>query len=85
MIQASSTDSFSAKVRIDLNIAGQCLPVAQAGGGQLIFDTPVALCESDRIGEVVVYIDESPQRWRVRLLPGPTPTRIVSAEFELMP
>ena len=82
MIQASSVDSFSAKVRINLNIAGQCLPVAQAGGGQLIFDFPVTLSESDRTGEVVVYIDESPQRWRAKLHPTSQPSRILAADFE---
>jgi hypothetical protein len=80
MIQAPSPDSFSTKVRIDLFISGQCLPVAQAGGGQLIFDTPVTL--PDSTGEVIVYIDEAPQRWRVQLHPGPEPSRILAADFE---
>ncbi len=84
MIQASSGSSFSTKVRIDLHIGGKCLPVAQAGGGRLIFDTPITLPESDRTGEVVVYIDESPQRWRVKLRPRPGPSRILAAEFEPM-
>jgi hypothetical protein len=84
MIQASSPDSFSAKVRIDLHVASRCLPVAQAGGGQLIFDAPVTLSECERTGEVIVTIDETPQRWRVKLHPGPQPSRILSAEFEPM-
>ncbi|HMD54933.1 MAG TPA: hypothetical protein VKJ65_10325 [Phycisphaerae bacterium] len=80
MIQSISPDSFSAIVRIELHIAGKCLPVAQAGGGQLIFDKPVSLPKGD--GELVMYIDESPQRWRVFLQPESAPVRIVRASFE---
>jgi hypothetical protein len=80
MIQTSISDSFSAKVRIELRIAGRCLPVAQAGGGRLIFDEPIALPAG--VGELVVYVDESPQRWRVALGKSQGRTRFVSAEIE---
>ncbi len=75
-----SSGAFSAAVRVELLIAGKRIPVAQVGEDRLIFDKPMAF--ADLSGEVVMYIDETPQRWRVKLLPGPTPTRIVSAEFD---
>ncbi len=80
MTQVQSSGAFSTKVRIELHIAGQCLPVAQSGGGQLIFDEPVLLPSGE--GELVIYIDESPHRWRVTPRPGAAPARIVPADFE---
>ncbi|MHB1766801.1 MAG: hypothetical protein ACYCUV_02985 [Phycisphaerae bacterium] len=81
-IPVYSSGAFSAAVRIELLISGRSVPVAQVGSDRIIFDQPVAF--ADRNGEVIVYIDESPQRWRVKLRPGPEPARILAADFEPM-
>ena len=79
---SADRQAFSTKVRIELHIGGRCLPVAQSGGGQLIFDEPMTL--PGGIGELVMHIDESPHRWRVTLRPGSEPSRIVPADFEYL-
>lgn len=79
MDKMPSQDRFSTVVRIELHIAGQCFNVAQVGGGRLIFDNPVTLPTID--GELTVYIDEVPHRWRVSPRPGVGPARIVSADL----
>jgi hypothetical protein len=83
MIQVAPEGAFSAKVRIELRVADQCVPVAQIGADQMIFDVPMAFAKS--VGELSLYIDESPFRWRVKLKPGPQPARVVAADFEPLP
>ena len=57
----------SADVRLELHVAGpdgpQVLPLAQIGGGVLIFDRPTVL--PGTAGEVLAVIDGNEQRWRV--------------------
>lgn len=65
---------------MELVVNGLRIPVAQAGGGQLIFDRPTVLPEST--GVLVMQIDDHEQRWRVALQPTGKPERIVSAEFK---
>jgi hypothetical protein len=86
MNQVNTSGGFSRLVHIELHVADQCLPVAQMGGGRLIFDQPVKL--PGTIGEVLMRIDGFPagtpvttRRWRVSLRPSSVPARIVFADF----
>ena len=74
-----SSGGYSANVGIELRIKGRCIPVAQAGGGRLIFDRPITIPEST--GEVVMHIDGHERRWRVALQPTAQPERVIAAEF----
>jgi hypothetical protein len=70
---------FSAQVRIDLHINGCIYPVAQAGGGRLIFDKPVMIPEAR--GTLVMRIDGQERRWGVRLQQSDLPQRSIAAEL----
>ena len=83
ILRTASFRGHSADVRIELHVNGQCIPVAQTGGGRLIFYRPQTLPRSD--GEVRLYIDGHERRWRVSLRPGPAPDRVVSVEFPSEP
>jgi hypothetical protein len=74
-IPLTSSRGYSAEVRIELRVNGHRIPVAQTGGGQLIFHDPQTLPRTD--AEVVMHIDGHERRWRVALQPGPTPDRVV--------
>ncbi len=90
MVQIFTSSGLSRLVHIDLHTAGQCIPVAQMGGGRLIFDEPVAL--PDTVGEVRMRIDGFPagapavtKRWRVLLHAIGDPSREISANFQPIP
>jgi hypothetical protein len=61
-----ASNGYSARVRIELRVGALRIPVAQTGGGQLIFDRPTTLPASE--GEVVMHIDGHEHRWRVTSL-----------------
>jgi hypothetical protein len=71
---------YSAKVRISLHANGQIYPVAQIGGGRLIFDSPVAFPQTT--GTVVMTVDGQEERWHVAIPHQPEPTRIIAAELK---
>jgi len=79
MMRPASSKGYSANVRIELRIDGQCIPVAQTGGGRLIFDHPVTLPATT--GVVVMHVDDNESRWHVTLRPNGQPSRIIEAEF----
>ena len=70
---------YSAKVRIRLDINGQTHPVAQIGGGRLIFDAPVRFEESS--GIIVMNVDGHEERWHVVIPEQPTPSRVIAAHL----
>lgn len=65
MTLANVSAGYSADVRLDLYIAGQHFPLAQIGGNQLIFPTPVHLPAGT--GEVVMSVDGQQRRWAITL------------------
>lgn len=79
MIVSQPIAGYSARVRVELFVAGQCIRVAQMGGGRLIFDAPVTL--PGTTGEVMAHIDEHEQRWQVVWPASDTPARIIRADF----
>ncbi len=80
MAMPVSSGSYSAHVRIELRVNGQRIPVAQTGGGNLIFDQPISLTATT--GEVVMTVDGRERRWRVTLHPRGEAERVIAAEFE---
>lgn len=71
---------YSADVRIELLADDRRMPVAQVGGGRLIFDEPVKL--SDTAGQIVMHVDGRERRWHVTLRPNGQPSKTVDAEIE---
>jgi hypothetical protein len=71
---------YSALVRINLHLNDQVYPVAQMGGGRMIFDTPVALPAGT--GTVVMNVDGLEQRWRITVQDYVRPQRVVAATFD---
>lgn len=70
---------YSADVRLDLFIAGQRFPLAQIGGGQLVFPAPILLPASS--GQVVMSVDGQERKWSVTFQNRPAAARIVQADF----
>jgi hypothetical protein len=66
-------------VRIRLQVNGQTYPVAQIGGGRLVFDRPVTFPEAT--GSIVMTIDGREERWHADIHPASTPTRIITADL----
>ncbi len=79
MLNTDSTNGYSAKVTLALLIFGQRIPLAQIGGGRLIFPDPVRIAASS--GEVIMTVDGHERRWAVTFLQPAEPTRILHAEF----
>lgn len=79
MPTSAPSNGYSAQVQIELRIAGVRIPVAQTGGGRLIFDRPLMLPASE--GEVVMHIDGHEHRWRVVLQPPQQPERVIACYF----
>jgi hypothetical protein len=76
---ASLLAGYSALVRIELLVDGLRLPVAQIGGGRLIFDRPVSL--PGTTGRIVARIDENEQCWQATWSASDEPRRVVEAEL----
>ena len=70
---------YSADVHIDLHIGGELIPVAQVGGGKIIFARPTTLPAAS--GVLVMTIDGQEQRWEVEIDTSPSPRRIIPAKF----
>jgi hypothetical protein len=66
-------------VRIRLHVNGQTYPVAQIGGGRLIFDRPVTFPAST--GTVVMTIDGHEERWHADIHAASAPTRVITADL----
>jgi len=66
----SSKGGHSALVKIRLLVNGGALEVAQMGSDCLFVDSPVDLPPGE--ATVVLRVDESERRWRVRLPEGVT-------------
>ena len=79
IVQPASYRGYSADVRMELIVAGESFPVAQTGGGQIIFAEPIAI--PGTTGEVVMYVDGNERRWNVTLLPTTSPSRTIQAQF----
>lgn len=75
-----STPGYSAKVRIRLHANGQTYPIAQIGGGRLIFDSPVTFPQTT--GTVVMTIDGQEEHWHATIPAHPQPARIIAAELK---
>ena len=58
-IKNFKTLGYSAQVRLELRVDGQCLPLAQVGNDRIIFDQPIVLPANQ--GEVRVYVDNHVQ------------------------
>ncbi|HWE95936.1 MAG TPA: hypothetical protein VG269_18380 [Tepidisphaeraceae bacterium] len=69
----------SAQVRMNLHLNGHVYPIAQMGGGRMIFDKPVMLPSGT--GMVVMQVDGLEQRWRVAVPAQACPQRTVMASF----
>lgn len=80
---APTPSGYSANVRLELLVGDRRFPLAQIGGGRLIFREPVVL--SCAAGEVSAHIDEHVQRWHVTWDASDAPRRIVYAEFREIP
>src|SRR5438034_3022441 len=79
MIFGSPAGGYSAKVTIELFMAGQRFSVGQIGRGILIFDKPVVLPATE--GELVLTVDGQPRRWSIAIRNGGQPARIIEADF----
>ena len=79
MLDTADSKRHSAQVQIELIRDGQRFPVAQCGGGLLIFDEPVQLPAST--GELVLTVDGQPRRWGVTLRNGMIPSRRIEADL----
>lgn len=79
MISPISNDGYSADIRLTLLIDGEPFPLAQIGGGQLIFDRPTTLPASN--GIVLMCVDGRERRWSVSIYQTGRPERIIRADF----
>jgi hypothetical protein len=60
---APTPSEYSATVRLELVIGADRLPLAQIGGGRLMFGREVVLPGTG--GRLIAYIDENVQEWDV--------------------
>ena len=79
ILRTTAPHGHSAEVQIELFMAGQRFPVAQVGGGRLIFDQPVTLPAAE--GQLLITIDGHPHRWSVILRNGSHSSRVVEADL----
>jgi hypothetical protein len=76
---APPNSGYSARVRLELVIGEVRIPLAQAGGGRLMFGQEIVL--PGTTGEVICHVDDRERRWRVTWEATSLPQRTVMAEF----
>jgi len=62
-----------------LSLNGRKYPIAQMGGGMLIFEEPFSAAAGE--GEVVLTVDGVPRRWWVKIHDQGVPSRTITSEF----
>ena len=67
-VALSSQGGHSARVKMQLLVNGDSIPVAQMGPDFLLVDAPFDLHPGE--ASVVLQVDESERRWNVRLPDG---------------
>lgn len=79
---ATTPSGYSANVKLELEVGGQRIPLAQVGGGELMFYQETVLPGSR--GIAVAYIDAHVSRWEVEWEPSAAGRKRVKATYRLM-
>ncbi len=80
MVAPTPSNGYSARVRLELHVAGNCIPLAQIGGDRLVLKRPHIL--PGTTGKVLALIDEHQQHWTVTWPASDSPRQIVPAQYQ---
>jgi hypothetical protein len=79
---APTPSGYSATVKLELEVGEERIPLAQIGGGELVFYQEVVL--PGNVGIVVAYIDESVHRWEVEWERSEAGRTVVAAKYRVL-